>query len=557
MNQLITKSVWRETKLPKFPKLTGRQHFDVVVIGGGITGLTAAWLLTRAGKRVGLLERDRIGAVDTGNTTAHVTMVTDLRLKDLVKTFGKEAARLTWNGGAAAINTIERIARTLECDCQFRRVPGFLHGSLDGKRNERGSFLEEAELARELGFPAEFIERVPYFARPGIRFPNQAKMHPLKYIAALARALDESGAMLFEQSEAVEMSSGEGEPFTVKARGGQAQADYLVIATHVPLMGVTGLVNATLLQTKIYPYTSYVVGGTVPKGLLPEADFWDTSDPYYYLRVDAGAKSDYVIFGGLDDKTGQVADESQKLADLRAKLYAHLPEATIDHQWLGQVIQTNDDLPYIGETAERQFAATGFAGNGTTFGTLAAMMACDAVLGRENPWQDLFSVNRKKLRGGAWDYLTENLDYPYYLVADRLTLPRTDSPGSLQPGEGAVFKLDGQQVACCRNEQGLLQQVSAVCTHMGCLVHWNTAEKTWDCPCHGSRFHATGEVYAGPAESPLEPIAVHSGAKRPASKPAAARRRTQKNGKAAKEKSHPRSTSTSRPAARPASKRKG
>jgi glycine/D-amino acid oxidase-like deaminating enzyme/nitrite reductase/ring-hydroxylating ferredoxin subunit len=524
MTALKTEPVWKEIKLPRRAKLSGQRRFDVVIVGGGITGLTAAWLLKQAGKSVAVLERDRVGAVDTGHTTAHLTMVTDLRLKSLVRQFGKDAARLTWQGGAAAIKTIHGIAEATGADCEFRRVPGFLHAALGGKRDESRELKEEAELARELGFAAEFVEHVPYFARPGIRFPNQAKFHPLKYLAALARAIPGEGSAVFEHAEATEITAEEEQPFKVEAGSGAALGEFLVIATHVPLMGVTSLLPATLFQTKIYPYTSYVVGGTAPKGHLPEASFWDTSDPYFYLRVDAGKKSDYVIFGGLDHKTGQV-DESQRFADLRAKLYTLIPEATLDHQWSGQVIETNDGLPYIGQTAERQFVATGFAGNGMTLGTLGAMMACDAVLGRENPWQQLFSVDRKQLRGGTWDYLTENLDYPYYLVADRLTLPKRASSSSLARGEGRVLTSNGQLIACSRDERGKLTQVSAVCTHMGCLVHWNDAEKTWDCPCHGSRFQASGEVLAGPAESPLEPIPKSKLAAVP---PAPASKRTDK-----------------------------
>ncbi len=338
--------------------------------------------------------------------------------------------------------------------------------------------------------------------KPGIRFSNQAKFHPLLYLAALAQAIDGEGSAVFEQADVSEVQD---EPLAAKVGRHTIECDYLVIATHVPLMGKTGIVSATLFQTKLAPYTSYVVGATMPRGSVPEASFWDTSDPYYYLRIDAGQNSDYAIFGGNDHKTGQETQPDASFGELAARLHDLLPEAKIDRQWSGQVIETHDGLPYIGETAERQFVATGFSGNGTTFGTLGAMMACDAVLSRSNAWQDLFSVNRKKV-SGAWDYLKENLDYPYYLVRDRLAPAEGDSPDDVKPGEGKILKLDRQRVACFRDDNGKVTKVSAVCTHMGCLVRWNRAEKTWDCPCHGSRFHATGEVMAGPAEESLAPI---------------------------------------------------
>jgi len=506
MKSIRSNPIWTEFRMPTSARLSGRRRFDVVVIGGGITGLTAAWFLKRAGKKVGVLERDRLASADTAHTTAHLTMVTDLRLKDLVKNLGKAAARLTWQGGVTAVNTIEKIADQLGIDCEFRRVPAFLMASLDSERDEREELQTEAELARELGFEADYLDAVPYFGRPGVRFPNQAKFQPRRYLAGLAAAIKGDGSAIFEESEVTEVTAEKGEAFQVACGDAVALADYLVIATHVPMMGVTGLVSATLLQTKIYPYSSYVVSGTLPHGVIPEACFWDTSDPYYYLRIEAGQTTDGFIFGGLDHKTGQVADAAQRLDDLRTKVYSRIPEARIDHQWSGQIIESNDGLPLMGETAVRQFVATGFNGNGITFGTLGAMLACDAALGRDNPWQQLFSVDRKKFRGGTLNYVAENVDFPYYFLAGTLSPASRESPGSLQRGEGKVLSINGERAACSRDSGGQLHVVSAVCTHLGCVVAWNDAEHTWDCPCHGSRFHATGEVLAGPAESPLEPV---------------------------------------------------
>jgi glycine/D-amino acid oxidase-like deaminating enzyme/nitrite reductase/ring-hydroxylating ferredoxin subunit len=519
-------SVWRRGRLPTYGKLKASRQYDVAIVGGGICGLSAAYLLKRAGRRVCLLERERIGAVDTGNTSAHLTHVTDLRLAKLAKAFGDEAARLAWGAGAAAINTIEEIVAAEEIECNFRRVPGFLHAAIQGKKDESAALEDEARLGRELGFDATFLPAVPYLQKPGIRFADQARFQPLKYLAGLAKFIHGDGSDIFEQTGVSEVES---EPIAVKANGHRVECDWLVIATHVPLMGAAGLIGATLFQSKLAPYTSYVVGATIRKGLLPEASFWDTADPYYYLRVDGNASSDYLIFGGEDHKTGQVADTEDCFARLAQTLVDIVPEARITHRWSGQVIETNDGLPYIGQTAERQFVATGFAGNGMTFGTVGAMMACDAVLGRKSPWQDLFSVSRKKLRGGTWDYIKENLDYPYYLVKGHLTFA-AKSTRAVARGDGQVLKLNGQRVACSRDENGKLTTVSAVCTHMGCIVRWNPAEKTWDCPCHGSRFHANGEVLAGPAESPLEPVSQKPKRKK---KPASARTETRRHRRSA------------------------
>lgn len=497
-----TESPWQLSN-DRYTLASGDQQFDVAIIGGGITGLVAAYLLKQSGKRVCVLERDWLGSGDTGRTTAHLTYQPDLRIGELVSVFGEEAAALTLRAGEAAINLIEASVRQRHIQCDFRRVPGYLHAAWQGTADETDDFQAEAEQARKLGFPVTFVPSVPFCHRPGIHFPNQAKFDPLKFVAALAKLVQGDGSAVYERTEVSEVQE---DPLRLTVGKAAIQADYLVIATHVPLMGKTGLISATLFQTKIYPYSSYAVGAKVPKGTVPEACFWDTSDPYFYLRVEAGEKEDYLIWGGADHKTGQESDTAGCFERLDQILKEILPQARPDRRWSGQVVETNDGLPFIGEIAPQQFVATGFSGNGMTFGTVAAMMACDAVMGRKNPWSELFSVNRKSVRGGTWDYLTENMDYPYYFVKDRLLGERAKSVDDVKPGEGKLLKMNGEVVACSRDKKGAVTTISAHCTHMGCLVRWNDAEHTWDCPCHGSRFEPNGEVLAGPAETPLRPI---------------------------------------------------
>jgi Rieske Fe-S protein len=267
-----------------------------------------------------------------------------------------------------------------------------------------------------------------------------------------------------------------------------------------------------LRQTKLAAYSTYAIGGVLPKDLYPHALFWDTADPYLYIRIFPLETHDVAIIGGEDHKTGQ-GDPEASYKRLRQKAESVLPKAVWKWRWSGQVIETPDGLPYMGEAQPHEFLATGFAGNGMTFGTLAAMMARDWALELRNPWIDLFSVNRKKL-ATAWDYLAENKDYPFYLAKGSLDSAERAEPESVAPGEGRVVRSHGKKVAVHRDSDGHLHVHSAICPHLGCVVKWNAAEKTWDCPCHGSRFQATGEVIAGPAESPLapaaEPAATHA-----------------------------------------------
>jgi glycine/D-amino acid oxidase-like deaminating enzyme/nitrite reductase/ring-hydroxylating ferredoxin subunit len=497
-------SYWIDSApIETFPPIERDLNVEVLVVGAGVTGITTAYLLKSAGLTVALIERERVAMMDTGHTTAHLTHVTDMRLRELAGNFGNDHAQATWDAGAAAIDEIEAIVEREKLNCEFTRVPGYLHAQLEGDPDkERDSLKKEAELAGELGFDATYLEAIPHFNVPGIRFANQAKFHPRKYLGQLIAKIPGDGSHVFEESEAGEFDS---EKRRVKVRNHWISFERVVMATNNPLVGLASLAWATLFQTKLALYSSYALGAKVPSGSLPVGLFWDTHDPYDYLRVDRHEGSEYVIFGGEDHKTGQVSDTEKCFARVFAKLKKIVPAAQLEHRWSGQVILTNDGLPFIGENAEGQFIATGFCGNGITFGTISAIMARDWAMGVKNPWADLFEVERKKIKGGTWDYLRENKDYPYYLIKDRFTCAEADSVRGLEPGHGMIVKSRGKKAAAYRDAKGNVHKVSAVCTHMGCIVRWNPAESTWDCPCHGSRFKPTGEVIAGPAEDPLPP----------------------------------------------------
>jgi glycine/D-amino acid oxidase-like deaminating enzyme/nitrite reductase/ring-hydroxylating ferredoxin subunit len=489
---------------PRFARLDAPARADVLIVGAGITGLTAAYELATSGKSVIVIDRGRAASVDTGHTSAHLTMVTDTRLSDLVDRFGRSHAQAVWDAGLAAIGRIDENVRRHEIDCGFEWVEGYLHqprGDTSSRNVE--SLRRDAELAAELGFDATFVERAPLVHTPGMRVDGQARIHPRRYLATLAKAVVEAGGRIHEHTEAGEFSD---RPLSVTANGHRITFSDVVLATHNPLVGIGGATDATLFQTKLALYSSYVVAGRVKKGIVPDALFWDTADPYRYLRVEPHRDHDVVILGGEDHKTGQAGDIPQRYARLERALTALAPHVELTHRWSGQVIETPDGLPYIGATADHQYAGTGYAGNGLTFGTLAGMMIADRILGRVNPWTHLFDPSRKAVRHGLWDYLTENTSYPYYLIRDRFAGAETRSLRSVRRGEGKVVERNGEKVAAYRDPDGAFTVRSATCTHMGCLVRWNPGEKTWDCPCHGSRFAPDGKVISGPAEAPLHTI---------------------------------------------------
>jgi len=494
-------SLWRSTAtIPPYTSPLPRD-VDVLVAGAGITGLTAAYLLAKSGKRVAVVERERVGAGETGNTSAHLTAITDLRLTDLAGRFDRDAARLVWDGGMIAIDLIESIVELEKIDCGFARVPGWLCSPFFGDADDK--LRDDADLARALGIQVSYRETGP-LGRPAAGFPDQAVFHPLRYLEGLAAAAARLGVTIIEHAE---MSEAVQDPLVAIVNGENVACTDLVIATHVPVVGSSGVAKAIMFQTKLYPYSTYVVGGRIDDGAIAPGLYEDTSDPYRYLRVHRDEEGLYAIYGGADHKTGTVSHTEECFGQVQEEFLKLFPKARIEKRWTGQVIETNDRLPFIGENAPHQYASTGYAGNGLTFGTLGALMIHDAVLGIENPWRELFDPGRKTLRPSVVaSFVSENIEYPYRFILDRLRRNRTDTVRTLKPGEGKVLTIGGKPVACHRTDDGELIKVSAVCTHMGCLVRWNVPERTWDCPCHGSRFTPDGLVLGGPAEAALEKV---------------------------------------------------
>lgn len=496
----MSESVWLATSPdPGYPPLTRDLRVDVAVVGAGITGLTAAFELQKAGLTVAVLEQHALGHGMTGHTTAHLTQVFDTRLHQLVSDFGEDAARTIWEAGRVALDTIERLCDEEGIDGDFRRVPGYYYAYRD---SDRDSVRQEVQLAQQLGFEAELVAEIPYPvpAFEAMRVPDQAQFHPLRYLSGLARRLKERGGQIFVQTPVSRIHSGQ--PARLTANGHTITADHLVLATHQPL-------HNPILVSKVISYQTYALGVTVAKGTFPQALAWDTADPYHYWRQQPMKDHDVVIVGGYDHRTGHEAETAR----CAGKLEAYVQEALrgrphrVAYHWSGQVLEPVDGVPFIGRNgkAENEYIGTGYAGAGMTMGTYAGLLIRDLVLGRENPAARLFDPGRLNLRAGAVTFLRENLAYPKRILLDHPGREEVDLE-ALKPGEGKVVHLEGRQVAACRTAEGELHAVSAVCTHLGCTVHWNGAEGSWDCPCHGSRFGPAGDVLNGPTMQALPPV---------------------------------------------------
>lgn len=397
-------SYWNTaTPMPQFEALRQPPDVDVVVVGGGVTGITAAHLIKQAGLRVALIEQHRCGTGQTGRSTAHLTAVTDVPLVRLVERVGAEQARRLWDAGFAAISRVRAEVRDERINCDFAWVRGCLHAPVDqDDRAARIALTNEASIANALGINAAYADHVPGLGRPGVWFEGQARLHPLRYLSVLLDRIHGDGSCVFEHTA---VDGIDVERMTVQAAGITIPASRIVLATHVP---PRWLPTTDQSRPAVDVNTSYVVAGVAPSGVVEEGLYWEhRGAPYEYLRVDRQERHDFVVFGGLDHAGGEAAASCDRFARLERRLAQRIPGVRIEHRWSGQVAEPADERPYIGEVADGLFLATGYGGNGMTFGTLAGMMAADAVRGVDNPWRNLFHVKRSTVVDGPWPALTE------------------------------------------------------------------------------------------------------------------------------------------------------
>ena len=490
-------SVWMHTRVPAYKQeLPSSSEADVCVIGAGIAGLTTAYLLAQEGQRVVVIDDGPIGGGETSRTTAHLASAQDERFTFLERYHGTAGTKLAAESHAAAIDRIESICARESIDCDFLRVDGYLFNPPGGD----AKFLQEehkAALRAGLG-EVELLPRAPlasFDTGPALRFPRQAQFDPLRYMRGLAAAVDKQGGHLYTGVRAEKIESGS--PACVVTTAGQRiTARAVVVATNAP---INSLVSLPLKQAA---YRSYVIGLTVPKGAVPLGLYWDTEDPYHYVRLVKESASDLLIVGGEDHKTGQeeAADGQERFARLQKWARERFPMAgELTQKWSGQVMEPVDGVGFIGRSpgAPSVYLITGDSGQGMTHSTLGAVLVTDLIAGRANPWATLYDPGRNIVRA-AGTFLRENANVAAQYL-DWLGKGDVAAVEEIKPGTGAILRQGVHLLAVYRDEVGVCHARSAACTHLGGVVSWNSLEKTWDCPCHGTRYSALGRVLNGPA----------------------------------------------------------
>jgi glycine/D-amino acid oxidase-like deaminating enzyme/nitrite reductase/ring-hydroxylating ferredoxin subunit len=477
------------------------------VVGAGIAGLTTAYLLLKGGKSVIVVSERAPGDGQTGRTSAHLASAIDDRFYELIDTHGEAATRLAYLSHAAAIEKIEQIVRDESIDCDFARVDGYLFLHEDDKP---GSLDREFEAAKRIAVEqVEKIDRAPvnFDTGPCLRFGRQGIFHPMKYLTSLAAAIQRLGGQIYCGQRAIEVNPcDKSDPCSVKLiNDRQVRAKAIVVATNTP----APIQTWAGIYTKQVPYRTYVIGLRVPRGSVPNQLYWDSGDPYHYIRVDPVSDPNYdvVLVGGEDHKVGvwPKSDPFDCLEKWSRVRFADIVD--IPYRWSGQVQEPVDGLAYIGKAPMKRegiYVATGDSGQGLTHGTIAGVLLTDLIAGRENPWADIYDPSRKPTKS-LGEFITHNLEAAATLK-EYVTGGEVSSEDEIQPGCGAIVREGLRKLAVYRDNHGELHRRSAICTHLGCIVQWNPIEKSWDCPCHGSRFGTNGEPLIGPATDPIKEV---------------------------------------------------
>ena len=493
-------SVWQTAKpnIESDTLKTGKV-FDVAIIGAGITGLSVAIKLQEAGKNCIIIEAANIAFGTTGGTTAHLNTFFDSPYNQVIGNFGKDNAILLAKGGQEAIDSIRDNVSKYKIDCDFDERTGYVF-SVEEEQNK--ALTDLVESTKAVGLPMDFINDspfpIPYLKIAAIE--NQAQFNPTEYVFGLAQAFQKGGGLIIENCRATSID--EADTLTIHTNSGDILARHAVYATHIPP-------GVNILHFRNAPYRSYVLAITLKNGVYPQALGYDMCEPYHYYRSQTIEGKEYLIAGGEDHKTGHEENTEHCFRKLESYLRKHFDIDEIAFKWSSQFYEPADGLPYIGHlpgNRENIYCATGFSGNGMIFGTLSGIILSDLINGVESRYKDLFRPGRVEPVAGFLNFVKESADVVKHFIGDKLSTDKIKSLTELAAGEARVVKFEGHTLALYKDENQTLHAVNSACTHIKCTVGWNNTEKTWDCPCHGSRFSFDGTVLNSPARTNLEKL---------------------------------------------------
>ena len=496
-------SFWQGTSQGTgFRTLTQHLEADAVIIGGGITGITAALKLSQAGKQVVVLEARRVGQGTTGCSTGNLHVIPDQNLYSIRDKWGKETTAAVVASRRTTLDAIEAVVAQYQLSCGFARRPHYLFAA-----DEQQAHLlsKERDAALEAGLQAAVVPDAPvgFPAGQSLRIEHQAQFHPLSYVRELAGKIASDRCRIFENSRVTDINDAR---MIVKTSQGTVHAGKIIMATHTPK-------GFNVLQTELGPYREYGLAARLRADRYPDGIFWSMEEPSHSIRSYEIEGQKYLIVIGEEHKTGQQEKDVDYYRRVEDYLRSRFNIDTIDYRWSAQNYRPADDLPYVGKSlgSEDVYVATGFATNGLLYGPMAAEIIADDLLGRKNRWAKVYQARRfNPARGGA-SFLKENINVAKQYIKDYVTPGQAENLQDLQQGEGKLVKFKGKNLAAYVDENNQFTALSPVCTHLGCIVHWNRLDKSWDCPCHGSRFQPAGEVIEGPAFSPLARKAIKRG----------------------------------------------
>ncbi len=498
------KSLWQDNAAPYACRnhLGNSRSFDVLIVGGGITGLATGLMLQERGKNCLIAEAANLCFGSTGGTTAHINTLLDTPYTTISKNFGKENAKLVGDAVTYAVRLIkENIARH-KIDCDFEDAAAYLFSQNEEQSSELTEIRSATEGAGLIVHSAGEIP-IPVSFQQAIQVPGQAKFNPVKYVYGLAAAFEKAGGIILQNCRVIDVD--ENERADVKTSHGDFKADRVIYATHIPP-------GVNLLHLRCAAYRSYAMAVTLAdKKDYPIDLCYDMYDPYHYYRAQWIGDKPYFIVGGYDHKTGHEDNTQKCFRELEAHARKHFNIKKIDYRWSSQYFESTDGLPYIGRLpghTDLLYTATGFGGNGMTYSHVSAMVLKSILLNEDSPFVSLFDPSRIKPLAGFKNFINNNVDVVAQFAGKFFTKETLHELADLSPGEGRVVKYNSEKVALYKDEQGEIHALNPVCTHMKCSVEWNNAERSWDCPCHGARYSPDGNVLNGPANMDLEKIAV-------------------------------------------------